>query len=246
MQNVESWVPTKFRKTADGWAPSLDTKELAVSSRLVSGRALAAYLASIKAHARGHLADLGCGNAPLYGYYKDFVDQVTCVDWPGTLHKTNHIDIFGDLNSVLQIDDGSFDTILSTSVLEHIWRHDVFWGEMARLLKPGGRLLLGTPFLYHLHEEPYDFFRWTSHGLRRACEENDLTVIDLWPYGGGLDVVADVTIKLVARRSQRFAAGLNAIAEAMLRKGPLRRLSDSAAPKIPTGFMLVAEKGSKP
>jgi SAM-dependent methyltransferase len=167
------------------------------------------------------------------------------VDWPGSLHKTNHIDVYGDLNSVLQIDDSSFDTILSTSVLEHIWQHDVFWREMARLLKPSGRILLGTPFLYQLHEEPFDYFRWTSHGLRRACQENDLTVIDLWPYGGGLDVVADMAIKLVARRSRRIAGGLSAVAEALLRKGPLRRWSDGAAPKIPTGFMLIAEKSSQ-
>jgi hypothetical protein len=37
------------------------------------------------------------------------------------------------------------------------------WREIARLLASGGKLILGAPFLYGVHEDPYDYFRWAGY-----------------------------------------------------------------------------------
>ncbi len=47
---------------------------------------------------------------------------------------------------------------------------------MARVLKPGGLLILLAPFQFRLHEQPHDYFRYSSHGLRHLCEEAGLDV----------------------------------------------------------------------
>ena len=48
---------------------------------------------------------------------------------------------------------------------------------------PGGALVLTVPFLARLHEEPYDFFRYTRHGLRTLLEDGGFEVDDLVETG---------------------------------------------------------------
>src|SRR6185369_8853316 len=48
--------------------------------------------------------------------------------------------------------------------------------EMARVLKQDGVLILAAPFSFRLHEEPYDFFRYSPHGLRELCSEAGLII----------------------------------------------------------------------
>jgi SAM-dependent methyltransferase len=203
---------------------------------------LPAYLRALRLHACGDLLDLGCGNVPLYGAYIDLVRDVTCIDWEESAHGSQHIDLAVDLNGRLPLNDGQFDTILSSDVLEHIWNHTSLWAEQARVLRSGGKLILGTPFLYRLHEAPHDYLRWTQYGLQRACEEAGLRVLELTATGGALDVLADISIKLMRVRSNLLAAGLSYLAEGFLRRGPLRRLSDASSNSMPSGYVLVAQK----
>jgi SAM-dependent methyltransferase len=242
MQHASEWRPTKFAESEGRWTVTRNKDHLFPASRISAARALTAYAQAIPTYARGHLADMGCGQVPLFGLYRDFVDQVTCIDWPGSSRQLSHVDIFADLNAPLEIDDRTFDTIISTSVIEHIWRHDVLWSEMARTMRPGGHIIMGAPFVYQLHEEPHDYFRWTRHALERSCETNGLEVIELRPYGGGLDVLADLFAKLAARKRPRLGSLLATFSMRMLRSGPLRRFSDNTADKIPLGYLLVARK----
>jgi ubiquinone/menaquinone biosynthesis C-methylase UbiE len=41
--------------------------------------------------------------------------------------------------------DESFDCVISSQVIEHIAREPVLFDEMWRVLRPGGRLIIGTP-----------------------------------------------------------------------------------------------------
>ncbi len=137
----------------------------------------------IRAHARGRLLDLGCGAVPLYGMYRDLVSEITCVDWPNSLHNSSHVDISADLHGPLPLSDAAFDTVLLTDVLEHMAEPKGLMREVARVLAPGGKILVGVPFLYWLHEEPHDYYRFTKFALRRMLDESGLEVLEIDAYG---------------------------------------------------------------
>ncbi len=64
--------------------------------------------------------------------------------------------------------------------------------EVHRVLKPGGRLFLTTPFLAPLHEMPNDFYRYTPSALRELAAQQGLLVTSLRPRGEYIAVVLRV------------------------------------------------------
>lgn len=237
-----NWMPTKYELQGSGWAVSSDVAHLSPASTISASLALTAAIPALRDHARGDLADVGCGTAPFFGAYRDHVDSVCWIDWPSSPHQTRHLDIVADLNKPLRVEEHSFDTILASSVLEHIWRHDVFLDEITRTLRPGGKIILIVPFMYWLHEEPHDYFRWTRHALTRACEERGLQIDQLDPYGGGLDLVADLAVRAVASVSLGLAKLVGRPLARLLSAPRIRRVGRVAREKLPLGYILVASK----
>ena len=68
----------------------------------------------------------------------------------------------------------TFDVCLLTEVLEHLARPDRVMAEVARTLRPGGRVYVTVPFAFPEHQVPHDFHRYTSFALRRLAETNGL------------------------------------------------------------------------
>ncbi len=66
-------------------------------------------------------------------------------------------------------------------VLEHLCKHQEALGEIARVLRPNGRLLLTVPFLYPVHDAPHDYQRLTAYGLIRDLEAVGLRVEAISP-----------------------------------------------------------------
>lgn len=77
----------------------------------------------------------------------------------------SQLDLVAPLNK-LPVTDNSFDAILCTEVLEHLDEPLDCLKELFRVLKPNGRLFLTVPFFHHEHQIPYDFYRYTSYGLK--------------------------------------------------------------------------------
>ncbi|HTC33342.1 MAG TPA: methyltransferase domain-containing protein [Bryobacteraceae bacterium] len=74
------------------------------------------------------------------------------------------IEVLGDI-SELPFREGSFDAVINIQVLEHLKEPAIGIGEMARVLKPGGELILTTVQCWEIHQHPNDFFRYTRYGL---------------------------------------------------------------------------------
>lgn len=53
--------------------------------------------------------------------------------------------VHGDLNKPLSLPDDSVDVALSLALLEHLDAPQFFLGELARIVRPGGTILLTTP-----------------------------------------------------------------------------------------------------
>src|SRR4051812_16120320 len=113
------WEPSIVVASANGWHASRDPSQLAVGSWFMAELLFPREAEAVERFARGALLDLGCGKAPLYGVYRPLAETVHRVDWPGSAHGSRYIDQFVDLNQPLELPKGAFDTVLSTSVLEH-------------------------------------------------------------------------------------------------------------------------------
>jgi SAM-dependent methyltransferase len=127
---------------------------------------------------KGHLYDLGCGTRPYESFLIKFCEKYIGVDWGDTLHDLK-ADIVGDLNSKLPIEDEKADTIFSISVMEHLHEPQIFLNESYRILKKEGYLVLQVPFMWHIHEEPYDYFRYTKYGLEKMLSKAGFNVISI-------------------------------------------------------------------
>jgi SAM-dependent methyltransferase len=86
----------------------------------------------------------------------------------------------------------SFSLVLCTEVLEHVARWDRAFANLASLLAPGGRIILTSPFVYPLHEEPHDFWRPTPYAVRDAATAHGLRVIDERRLGDSWDVLGTI------------------------------------------------------
>ena len=199
MRNKAAWHPSKYVVKNGVLRGSRDRAEVSVGSRLFTDLIALVYERSLPTHARGRLLDLGCGKVPLYMAYREFVTENICVDWQNTLHKNEYLDHECDLTAALPFDDVSFDTIILSDVLEHIPQPELLWTEMARLLAPGGKLLMNVPFYYWLHEQPHDYYRYTEFGLRRFVDLAGLRLLELKSLGGAPEIMADIFAKNVQR-----------------------------------------------
>ncbi len=242
MQNKNLWKETKFIKTSQGYRASKDPKKVSISSQIIANIQGKVYERIISQHASGLLLDLGCGNVPLYGIYKDKVIDNICIDWSNTLHNNIYLDYEADLNTVIPLDSEQFDTILTTDVLEHIAKPELFMSEIKRLLKSNGKIILTVPFLYWLHEQPHDYFRYTEFALRMFCQQNNLTIIELEPYGGAIEVILDIVAKQLIRVSKLSCQIFSNFSLAFIESSIGHKISLKTSRKFPIGYYLIAQK----
>jgi len=84
----------------------------------------------------------------------------------------------------LPFGNAMFDAVLCTQVLEHVPEPLQVLQEIYRVLKPGGQLFLSAPQSWQQHQKPYDYFRYTSFGLRYLFEKSGFHVKSIHPMGG--------------------------------------------------------------
>ncbi len=77
-------------------------------------------------------------------------DVEACDLFPEHFHFDKVVCKKADLTKSLPFDDNYFDVVVAMEVTEHIMDHEVFFREIHRILKPGGRLLVSTPNILSL------------------------------------------------------------------------------------------------
>lgn len=153
---------------------------------------------SVQKHAdrlEGRLLDIGCGQQP----YRSLLTRVTNyvgLDLPKGQAPGVTVDVYGSAMT-LPFADNSFDSLISSEVLEHLPEPGQALTEAARVSRPGAWLLLTVPWLWPVHAAPHDFYRYTPFGLRYLLEKSGFRVESIEKTGG-----------LVAAAGQRLAGGL--------------------------------------
>lgn len=218
---------------------------MSVGSRLMADLIARQYEQDLPIYARGVLLDLGCGRVPFYASYVDLVSEIVCVDWANSIHTNPHLDLEHDLTRPLPFSDGHFDTVILSDVLEHIPVPEELCREIARVLVPGGNLIMNVPFYYPLHEEPHDYYRYTKHALRRLIDGAGMAVLSLRELGGAPEVWADLVAKQLVRVpvvGSAAAAGLQWLTGRFVRTSLGRRVSLATGRTFPLGYRVIAQK----
>ncbi|MDO8510300.1 MAG: methyltransferase domain-containing protein [bacterium] len=111
----------------------------------------------------GKTLDIGSGGGPYRSHYPSRV-SIDIEASPG-------VDYVADAHDLSMFSDDEFDCILCTEVLEHLYDPQKAIGEMHRVLKKGGKVVLTTRFIFPLHNTPHDYWRFTRYGLEHLFSE---------------------------------------------------------------------------
>jgi SAM-dependent methyltransferase len=138
------------------------------------------------------LLDIGAGGCPYKKYFKNLTYKAQDI-------KQNQTQTINYVMAIERIPEKNFDYILCTQVLEHLKEPKKAFREFNHLLKPGGKLFLTTNFIYQIHMEPNDYYRFTEYGLRYLGEASGFVLEKLRAQGGVFGVLAYVLVTLPLR-----------------------------------------------
>jgi SAM-dependent methyltransferase len=129
--------------------------KIKVDNRLLPRKCLNREL--YKLHLRGITLDIGSKRAP----YSDICDELITLD----MRHFEGVDVLGNAHN-LPFKENSFDNIIMTSLLEHVQEPQKVVDEAYRIIKPNGLIVVYVPFMYPIHRDPHDYWRFTDEGLK--------------------------------------------------------------------------------
>jgi len=134
-------------------------------------------LSPMRSYFKGRTLNAGCGYRDISETLKNFgsvevVNYDIAPDIPGA--------VTGPLEK-MPFAAEEFDTVLCNAVLEHVQAPAPVMREMARVLQPGGYMVVAIPFLQPFHPLPGDFRRLTREGMRSLGLDSGLEVVEIRP-----------------------------------------------------------------
>ncbi len=175
---------------------------------------------------------VGAGHDP-YRHMFPGVGQYVRVDIVAVQGCT---DVVGDALA-LPFEEAHFNCILASECMEHLANPFLFVRELARILKPGGTVILTVPFMYHHHPDPDDYWRPTATSLERLFAS--FPEVEVMPQGNRIHVILDLLTTAFSPRPILFP--LRVVNHLLVRlPGLIRDGANSST--APSGFLVVARK----
>ncbi len=146
---------------------------------------------------KGDMLDFGCGSKPYASIIN--TDTYTGLDYKTEVSAANKnlsVDVFYD-GKTIPFGDNHFDAVFSSEVLEHVFNPDEILAEIHRVMKTGGYFLLSCPFFWPEHEQPYDYARYSSFGLKHLLEKNGFEVIHYEKTGSYWECLVQAVVSYI-------------------------------------------------
>ena len=136
-----------------------------------------------KKYLHGRLIDIGCGTKPYKNMLASYVKEYVGLDREQPFNIQAQPDLIGTAYKI-PVEDCSFDSALSTAVLEHLAEPEMALHECNRILKKDGVAIYTVPLIWHVHGEPWDYYRFTNYGLQYIFEKTGFEVVELKALSG--------------------------------------------------------------
>jgi SAM-dependent methyltransferase len=176
------------------------------SSRERLRRETAAFAATVPAGAL--VLDAGAGKSPYKSLFAHA--RYESADFGKVDTQYAPLTYTCDLTQI-PVADGRFDAAILTQVLEHVPEPLAVLRELHRVLKPGCRLIYSAPLFFEEHNKPYDFYRYTSFGVRYLfeCAGFELERLDwLEGYFSTLGYQLETAARALPRRRDEYGGGV--------------------------------------
>ena len=190
--------------------------------------------------------DLGAGDAPYRELFND--QRYVTLDRAETPHSGG-VDMHGAADSI-PAEDGSFDVVLCTQVLEHVAEPLDALREFRRVLRSDGLLIATVPFLWEEHETPFDYYRYTRYGIGHLLHRAGFAEVEVRPRTDCFTTVAQLLRNVCWAMGSapdgmdslrtKARAALEEMAEAVLALTPL-----DVDMIMPLGFAIRATAGER-
>jgi SAM-dependent methyltransferase len=151
----------------------------------------------------GNFLDVGCGKMP----YKDLIlkngkiKNYIGLDIETAREYDTHTkpDVFWTSDGKIPLEKDTIQSAMATEVLEHCPDPQAIMNEVCRVLEENGYFFFTVPFLWNLHEVPYDEHRYTPFALERIMKNAGFRVVKIYAHGGWNSSLAQM-IALWCRR----------------------------------------------
>lgn len=193
--------------------------------------------------ARGPVLDAGAGTSP---YRKHLLTVVSSIDSIDLEQRGEALTFVGDIQDMAAVLSAGYDTVVCSEVLEHLPRPEAALREMARVLRPTGRLIRSAPFLSRLHEEPHDYYRYTEHGLRELLTRTGFDIVSVRSIGSVFSFLGHQVSTLLLSMTWPIPVVRDVVflLNALLIVVPCRMLDriSGLAHKLPAGYVVVGQR----
>ena len=126
------------------------------------------FSAQISSGSNVTVLDVGCGSKPFLPLIPEGALYVG-VDFDSKTAADVHA-----VNEALPIRDACVDAVIASETLEHTFDVQKAVNEILRVCKDGSLIFISVPFLYPIHNPPYDFQRLTSYRLKALFAEHHI------------------------------------------------------------------------
>nr|WP_320166838.1 methyltransferase domain-containing protein [uncultured Methylophaga sp.] len=171
-QRFKQWVKKNYLK--EQFNPSV--LGVFINPFYFSRSALSNEMKRLITHLKGTVVDVGCGTRP-------YEESCLCDNYigleidDGRDNSGKNANFYYDGN-VMPFENGSVDSVITSQVFEHVSDPAIFLKEINRILKLKGKLLMSVPFIWDEHEQPHDYLRYTSFGIKKTLQQYGFEIVE--------------------------------------------------------------------
>ncbi|MDP1884119.1 MAG: methyltransferase domain-containing protein [Candidatus Moranbacteria bacterium] len=189
----------------------------------------------------GEILDLGGSRKSNYHGLLQGSHEITVVNFD----EKYGFDLNFNLEEKFPLGNESYDNLLAINVLEHIFNYGDFFAESYRILKPGGKMVLTSPFFHQIHGCPYDYNRFTEDALKKISLSHNFEIVSLKVLGSGIfsaiyqmliGLIPTSTLKYIFQSACVFLDKLLIL---------ISRRYEKIAKNYPLGYVLILKKSER-